>query len=55
MDTKEQYVPLIPPKDMKTLAQKAWGKDWNAKEKVYEFSNGRKFDDGVAFYQPTGS
>ena len=55
MDTKEQ-TPLIQPKDMKTLAQRAWGKEWNAKETAYEFSNKRRFDDsGVAFYQPTGS
>jgi hypothetical protein len=31
--------------DWKSLVQKAWGKDYNKPEKVYEFSNGRTFEE----------
>jgi len=30
--------------DMTAEAKKAWGKQWNAPETSYEFSNGRKFE-----------
>lgn len=31
--------------DWKELVLKAWGKEWNKPEKVYEFGNGRVFEE----------
>ena len=31
--------------DLAALVRKAWGDEWLKKEVVYEFSNGRKFED----------
>ena len=43
--------------DYGALVRKQWGGEWGKPEKVYEFSNGRKFDEtsqrGGSFYQPT--
>lgn len=38
--------------DYAAWVRKLWGKEWNKPEIVYEFSNGRKFEETQAFYVP---
>lgn len=35
----------IRPLDYGALVRELWGEEWGKKEVVYEFSNGRKFED----------
>lgn len=43
--------------DFGAQVRKQWGGEWRKPEKVYEFSNGRKFEEtseqGGSFYRPT--
>ncbi len=43
MPTEQQQVTYTS-RTILEMAQKAWGKDWNKPDVVYEFSNGKKYE-----------
>lgn len=44
MDDNKQLV-RTSTRSWKEMVEKAWGKEWTKPDTVYEFGNGRKFED----------